>query len=399
MDRIRTLILAFLREEITAAEQRELDVWLDEDLRHRALLGEIQQADSLAESFAKLDRLDRARAWGRVRAYAEERRARGEAAEPLIALPVRRMGRWWAAAAMLVLLLAGGYFWSRYQKPSPVVLPAVAQVHDVKPGTNKAVLTLSGGRQIVLDSSREDTVLTEGAAIVAGSHGRLAYNTGNEPAAEVLYNTLATPRGGEYQLTLPDGTRVWLNAASSIRYPTAFTGPERKVEVTGEIYFEVVKNASKPFKVLVNGKQEVEVLGTSFNINAYTDEAAIKTTLLEGSVRVDSRMAGHPMALLRPGEQTQLGERGTLTLKTVVDLDAVVAWKNGLFAFTDADLPTVMRQLARWYNVEVSYEGDIPKREFNGKIGKSLTLDQVLKVLTKTRVHYSIDGNHLTIRP
>ena len=141
------------------------------------------------------------------------------------------------------------------------------------------------------------------------------------------------------------------------------------------------------------------MLGTSFNINAYTDEAAIKTTLLEGSVRVDSRTAGHPMALLRPGEQTQLGERGTLTLKTVVDLDAVVAWKNGLFAFTDADLPTVMRQLARWYNVEVSYEGDIPKREFNGKIGKSLTLDQVLKVLTKTRVHYSIDGNHLTIRP
>jgi ferric-dicitrate binding protein FerR (iron transport regulator) len=415
MDRIRLLILRYLREEISPAELQELEIWLDADPRHRPFLTGIQDADALAAAFTKLDKLDREKVRARMQAYAAEQRLQEE--KSVTVVKMRRLRRTFSAAAAIVLLLSGTYFWSRYKKED-ISKPATAQVHDAQPGSSKAILTLSGGRQLVLDSTREDTVLTEGAAIIAGAKGKLAYNPGNQADAPLVYNTLTTPRGGEYQLTLPDGTKVWLNAASSITYPTAFTGKERKVVMTGEAYFEVSKNASQPFKVSVNGKEEVEVLGTSFNVNAYDNESTVKTTLLEGSVRVAASL--QPVVgvnsgkeklglVLKPGEQSELvvGEntnngsatKGQLKLLTGVDIEAVVAWKNGRFAFTDADLQTVMRQLARWYNVDVTYEGNIPTREFDGKIGKTLTLDQVLKILTKTRVHYSIEGRQLTIRP
>jgi ferric-dicitrate binding protein FerR (iron transport regulator) len=306
--------------------------------------------------------------------------------------------RWSAAAAVLVVLSAGAYFLigrDHRQKVAKVLNEAQLR-NDVAPGGNKAILTLSGGRRLILDSAARDTVLTEGSDIVANAGGRLAYNEGSKPGTETVYNTLTTPRGGQYQLTLPDGTRVWLNAASSITYPIAFSGPERKVTITGEAYLEVAQNARQPFKVVVGGI-DINVLGTSFNVNAYPDEADINTTLLEGKVQITNK---NQKVILEPGQQAQVsGSESNIRVLSGVDVEQAIAWKNGFFAFTKADLPTVIRQLARWYDVEVHYEGDIPKREFNGEIGKLLTLDQVLKVLTKTRVHYTIEGNQLTIWP
>jgi transmembrane sensor len=406
MDRIRQLILLYLREELSIAERQELEVWLEADPRHPTFLADMQDADGLAVAFGKLDRLDGEKVRARLQAYAEEQQQQEE--QPGTVIRMRRMRRVFSVAAAIIILLAGTYFWTRYKK-AVVTQPATAQVHDVQPGGNKAILTLSGGRRVVLDSSREDTVLTEGAAVVAGSHGRLAYKTGTAPASELVYNTLTTPRGGEYQLTLPDGTRVWLNAASSITYPTSFTKDQRKVTITGEAYFEVAKDPQHPFIVrlpaLTKGNHEdgswmdVEVLGTSFNINAYGDEVAAQTTLVEGSVKV---IGSGSQKIIAPGEQTAVvfGVPG-IQVDKHADVAQALAWKNGLFAFNNADLPTVMRQLSRWYNVDVNYEGNIPKDQFqfNGKIGKSLTLDQVLKILTKTQVHYTIDGYQLTIRP
>jgi len=198
-------------------------------------------------------------------------------------------------------------------------------------------------------------------------------------------------------LTLPDGTRVWLNAASSLTYPTSFSGNERRVSVTGEAYFEVAHNQQLPFRVSVNNRTTIEVLGTHFNVNAYSDEASISTTLLEGKVKV---MAGKKFQMLSPGQQAQVSASMDLRWNKNADLRETIAWKNGAFSFNQADLPTVLRQLSRWYNIQVEYLGKIPEAKFTGEIGRSLTLDQVLKGLAKTRINYRIEtGNKLLIMP
>ena len=323
--------------------------------------------------------------------------------------PVRRWVRRSMAAAAVVLLLVGlTRLWRTYRAGQAATAPVVV----VAPGGNRAVLTLAGGQKIILDSAAAGILAEQGNMQVQKlGDGKLAYEAGRggdgaKGAITPLYNTLTTPRGGQYQLTLPDGTKVWLNAASSITYPTAFTGNSRSVEMTGEAYFEVIHDKKRPFTVKAGG-QTIQDIGTHFNVNAYADEPEKVTTLLEGAVSVD----GHP---LRPGEKATVtgaaatGTNGAGTTGTGVgiievtkgDPEGAVAWKNGLFDFTDAGLQTVMRQLSRWYNVDVTYEGNIPPRQFTGMIGRSLTLDQVLKGLAKERVHYQIEaGNKLIITP
>jgi len=347
-----------------------------------------------------------------------------EAGAPGRPSPVRRWVRRTMTAAAIILLLIGlTRLWHSYREDQTDKTPVVL----VAAGGNKAILTLAGGQKIILDSAAAGILAVQGTTHVQKlADGQLAYEVGRKGEAGAkgredqgsttpLYNTLATPRGGQYQLTLPDGTKVWLNAASSITYPTAFTGNNRTVEMTGEAYFEVAHDKKRPFMVKADG-QTIEDIGTQFNVNAYTDEPAQVTTLLEGAVTV----SGH---LLRPGEKatvtgatatgtTATGATGTGTgpgamangavdiRVTKGDPDQAVAWKNGLFNFTDAGLQTVMRQLSRWYNVDVTYEGNIPPRQFTGMIGRSLTLDQVLKGLAKERVHYQIEeGNKLIITP
>lgn len=305
---------------------------------------------------------------------------------------------WWAAAAAVLLLIAAGtFFWPRNITIAPQTTQQQQQQQpDVQPGTNKASLTLADGSVITLDSTGRQTI-QQGASSVSQRGGQLVYNVNGE-STTLSYNTLRTPRGGEFRITLPDGTNVWLNAASSLRYPTAFTGKERVVEITGEAYFEVAKNAAMPFRVKVGEKAAIEVLGTSFNVNAYDDEPTIKTTLVQGAVNV--RSSGRQM-LMAPGQQVELTAQGNLRTVTDASVAQATAWKEGFFSFQKADLLSVLRPLARWYDLEITFEGNnIGFGEYTGDIDKSLTLDQVLKGLAKNRLHYKIEnGRKLIILP
>jgi len=313
--------------------------------------------------------------------------------QPPVARRVPAIFRY-AVAAVVFAVLGTGAWWVIHDAQGVKSLDVSAPV------TNRAMITLGNGQQVYLDSVVNGALAQQGnAELVKEGSGRVAYKVGNVTNRELLYNTLTNPRGSRVvSLTLSDGTNVWLNSESSLRYPVIFNGHDRTVEIKGEGYFEVKKKVDQPFIVHVENGAEIEVLGTTFNVNAYSDEINIKTTLLDGSVRV--AFAESPGVVLKPGQQAWL--TGQKIVLNKVDTSDVVAWKNGLFAFHDADLPSVMRQLARWYNIEVTYEGIIPREkfQFNGKMGKDLSLDNVLDLLTNAQVHFRIEaGNKLVIRP
>lgn len=304
---------------------------------------------------------------------------------------------WWsAAAAVLVLILAGGWwFGQRSNKQS--LLVQHTNVQDVAPGGNKATLTLANGQVIVLEEAENGTLSKQGTAtVIKLKSGQLAYNNANgstagEPAA---LNTLSTPRGGQYQVTLPDGTVVWLNAASSITFPTTFTGKNREVQLKGEAYFEVATNARQPFMVKVN-QMEVQVLGTSFNLMAYNDERVVKTTLVNGAVKVKRE---NKDVLLKPGQQVQLDNKGDMKV-VQADLDATIAWKNGLFTFNDATIEDVMRQLGRWYDMEIVYPEGIPQDLFRGEMFRNENMSSALKILAASGVNFSVEGRKIIVKP
>ena len=311
----------------------------------------------------------------------------------------RKNGRRWAwrAAAAVVILTAGmgGYRFlsGRWQDRMADVrsLP-----HDVAPGSNKAVLTLANGTTIVLDSARSGKLTQQGGvSVIKLDSGRLAYASPVEKPDRALYNTLTTPRGGQYQLTLPDGSRVWLDAASSIKYPTAFTGKEREVEMTGEAYFEIAKNTGMPFVVKAGGTTTT-VLGTHFNINAYEDERTLITTLLEGSVKFG---CGKEEKVLHPGQQAVLNaETRSFTVKEA-DTYQAVAWKNGQLDFDNKDLPAIMRQISRWYDIDINFQSTYDGATFGGGISRQLNLSHVLRLLDKSGVHTRLEDHKLIILP
>jgi len=273
--------------------------------------------------------------------------------------------------------------------------PVKPLLHDIAPGGNKAILTLADGKKIVLDTASNGTLAQQGGIKVIKTGAQLNYSSSSNPA-EVLYNTITTPKGGQYQLTLSDGSKVWLNAASSLHFPTAFSGKERKVELTGEGYFEVTKNKEKPFIVSANNTS-IEVLGTHFNINAYSDEKSIKTTLLEGSVKVSK---GNVITLIAPGEQARVNNlSGDITVKKDVDLDEAVAWKNGKFVFQSEDIKSIMRQLERWYDVNVVYGKNVTDEEFIGSISRQVNISQILEMLEKAgSVDFEIKGRTIIVK-
>ncbi|HJT75539.1 MAG TPA: FecR domain-containing protein [Chitinophaga sp.] len=296
--------------------------------------------------------------------------------------------RYWPAAAA-VILLAGAGLW--LLRPGPSSSPMLAKQQSVKeilPGVNKAILTLSDGSTVTLDSTGSQ-VIRQGGTVVYRNNGQLQYQ-GNQSPAGMVYNTLATPRGGQYQVVLPDGTKVWLNAASRLKYPVAFEGNTRTVELEGQAYFETTKDAHHPF-IVKAGNTSIQVLGTSFDVMAYTDEKQLEATLLAGAIKVEDHV-------LQPGQQAVVTAGKTMNV-AAVNTEAVVAWKNGYFSFTDAGLGTVMRQLSRWYDVEITYRNGIPPGTFSGEIGRGLTLEQALKILEQANVHFTVEERRIVILP
>ena len=310
-------------------------------------------------------------------------------------IPIRRFA---IAASIIGLLLLSTFLLIDRNGSKEIVKGEVNERRfkdDVLPGGDKATLTLADGSKIVLDDAQNGTLAQQGRSKIIKVDGKLTYDPAYKNSKEIVFNTISTPKGGQYQLELPDGSKVWLNANSSIHFPTAFVEKERRVEITGEAYFEVAKNRDMPFIVTVN-HAEIQVLGTHFNVNAYNDEDIIKTTLLEGSVRF---VHGVSTNMLKPGQQSQLASNGMIKVLSNVDLEEVVAWKNGMFDFKNAGIETVMRQLSRWYDVEIEYNGKTDDLFF-ADMRRNIKLSDALKALELTgKIKFDILGKKIIVMP
>lgn len=325
--------------------------------------------------------------------------------EEVVVMKPRRKWQLPAAAVILILLSAGTYmmFFSKTVKQEITkVAPVKASLkNDIAPGGNKAILTLVDGSTVVLDSASNGIISQQGNVEVKKlDNGLLAYTINGKQLTEndeAFYNTITTPRGGQYQVTLSDGTKVWLNASSSIRFPVVFAGLERKVVITGEAYFEVAKNTAMPFKVKTN-TSEVEVLGTHFNVNAYDDEAVVKTTLLEGAVKVAAN-GNADLKYLQPGQQSVINKEGKISVVAHADTEEAMAWLNGYFQFKSSDLKSILRQISRWYDVDIVYSGNV-NLHFTGQLTRNENVSKVFEALALTNeVHFKIDGKKIIVSP
>jgi transmembrane sensor len=328
-----------------------------------------------------------------------EARIRERINQSIHQLKVRKLRTAWWTAAAVILLGISTVVWRILNSATkhPQIPVASHQVikHDIAPGGTKAVLTLANGVKVILDSAKNGLITTQGnTKIMKLANGQLAYRSTNADSAAVTNNTMTTPKGGKYDLTLSDGTKVFLNAASSITYPTRFSGKNRKVSITGEAYFEVAKNPKMPFIVLANGT-ETQVLGTHFDIMAYQDEPFIKATLLEGSINFRTP---HSEVHLNPGQQAVLPEFSDRISVQDANMEVALSWKNGYFIFQDEDLHSIMRKVARWYDVEVVYDADLKNLSYGGSISQYKNISDLLKVLQSTgTVHFKVEERRVIV--
>jgi len=367
--RLQEIANKFLNGKISDAEQAEFDAWFNQ-----IETNDIFVPESVASSEEEHRQIILNRIHEKINQYEKGNR-------------VRRM---WlrVAAAVILMMLSFGLFKIFNKQIS--YQHTLSKLKSVTPGGNNAILTLANGKQIVLNNSRNGLLVNLGNITVSkANNGQVIYKVigSAKNTLRVSYNTITTPNGGQYEVILPDGSKVWINSSSSLKYPTQFTGKERDVELNGEGYFEVAKNKLMPFKVSSHG-QTVEVLGTHFNINAYTDEPGIKTTLLEGSVKVTVIGTEKPQLLI-PGQQAIFNKGGIMV--SDADTAQAVAWKNGLFYFKDADVASIMRLLARWYNLKIDINGQLPERKFSGKIYKNLNAAQVLQIIDYSAINYKVE--------
>ncbi len=318
---------------------------------------------------------------------------------------VRRIFSWQrvAVAAAIILMIGTGtyflFFNAGKNEIAKTVNPNPVQ-NDVAPGSFKARLTLADGSSIIIDSAALGQLTKQGNTSVINKDGKLVYES-EKGNGVVLYNTIATNKGETYSFILADGSKVWLNSASSVHFPVAFPGKERRIEFTGEVYMQVAKNPQQPFIASAKGL-DVLALGTEFNINAYNDEENVNTTLIEGMVKVStpqlSSSTQNQNVILNPGQQTQLNRKGELTTAKNVDTDEIIAWKDGMFHFESADLKTILRQFARWYDVEVVYDGPVKNRKFFGIVKRNSTLKTVLEMLQDNNIVFHIEGKKLVVK-
>jgi len=391
-ERLHYLLDLYLSLQLTAAEEQEFYSAInaggyDEELK--IFLGE-KWNELKADARMNEEQSER------ILQYILERR-------PAITLPFWKqkhvLRRFSVAASIASLLFISiFYFVSNNRKAGNSTTDKSLTSHtknDIAPGQTGAILRLADGTSLVLDSMKDGVLSQQGNALAVKQGGELSYMHDGNTANQQGFNSVETPRGRQFQLRLGDGTQVWLNAASSIRFPLTFTGQERRVEITGEVYFEVAKNKAKPF-IVKTGDMQVEVLGTHFNVNAYGDEAAIKTTLIEGSVRISN---GKSAGILKPGQQAQASGTGKLQIRDHADIEEILSWKNGRIAFTNAGLESIMRQVSKWYDVDVEYAGSVADRTFTADISRNTNLSEFLKVLELSNIHFRIDGRKLIVLP
>jgi transmembrane sensor len=376
------LIEKYEKDLATTAEAEELDQWYDSFEQEDGYVAQMEEGER--EVFGQ-------RLFGQIDQQIEESLSR-----PILKFqPVFR----WLAAAM-ILIAFGLYFYPGFREDGKVIYPS-QYASKILPGGNKAILTLSDGSEISLTDA-ENGALTKqsGIKITKTADGQLVYDASASRSSSEASNTITTPRGGQYQVNLPDGTKVWLNAASSLKFPLTFTDQKNRiVELSGEAYFEVAKNKHQPFKVITTvrpdqeGREQIiEVLGTHFNVNAYPDEESIVTTLLEGSIRLNNKLT------LKPNQQSIFAYDHFHVVPA--DTEEAVAWKNGYFMFANEDLRSIMRKISRWYNLEIVYQGKTTDNTFIGTVSRFKEVSEVLNILELTRtVHFKIEGRKITVMP
>ncbi|MBC9912584.1 FecR domain-containing protein [Chitinophaga varians] len=385
--RLKALLQRYLDNSLPPEELKELIAALQQDTHQDTFLQELQQALAGGAYATPTDAEKKDVIFRSILRKAE-------AQETSVMPPParRRVSLWKAAVAAMVIVLAGvaAYFATGHRFTGH--RSALAR-QDVPPGGNKATLLLADGSYVTLDSTHKGMLARQGNATVSQTgHGQLAYDGTNANEKDIVYNTVFTPRGGQFSIVLPDGSKVWLNAASSLRFPTTFPAHERRVEVTGEAYFEVAPQQSRPFKVSAP-QAEVTVLGTNFNVNSYMDDGAVKTTLLEGRVLVTHQ--GHTVTL-KPGQQAQT--KAGIRILEQIDTEALMAWKNGRFSCNDIPLENIMQQISRWYDVQVIFKDNITDT-YSIEVSRDVPLSKLLRFLELSGgVHFEVNGKTITVK-
>jgi ferric-dicitrate binding protein FerR (iron transport regulator) len=369
-DTLKNLLNKYLENKADAGEHAALDEWYDSFDEEEGFVEQLTESEKSIYEARMLNKIN-------------EQLFEKDKVKPLF--KIKRLRSISIAASFLVFLLTAAYFIVHKKDKQPVT----DQFAGIVPGGDNATLTLADGSTIVLNSSKNGLITQQGnAAIMKADKGHIYYNDQHHLSNNsiAIYNTVRTPRGGKYVLTLADGTRIWLNAESAVTFPTTFSGKERNVSMGGEVYFEVAKNKKMPFHV-ISGDQTIEVLGTHFNVNAYHDENAVRTTLLEGKVKIKR---GLRTAILMPGQQSVIESSNTAISVTDADTTHEVAWKNGLFSFQNADIKAIMSQIAKWYNVKVEYAGTMTDRRFYGTINRQSSINELLKILSLEKIHFLV---------
>ncbi|NII25846.1 FecR family protein [Pseudoflavitalea sp. X16] len=384
---IRVLILKHLRGTLTPEENNVLQEWKAASRENRRLFDTFEDEEALTQE---------------MKDYFSFRKEAARRRKEVVVMDRRNTRHTWykyaAAAVLLIAVSLIAFFLFRVNRA-----PSLTQTEKwdtafnkaIQPGKNGAILTLGSGRQIVLDSVANGQLTGEGNATVSRKEGVISYQESNGPDKKVVYHTMSTPKGRQYKLLLSDGTAIWLNAASSVTYPTLFTGNTREISITGEVYLEVATDKQKPFIVQVPGMGKVEVLGTHFAINAYPDELQVKTTLLEGSVRL--LVNDNKTYLLQPGQQARCSNDKQVVIRNG-NTEEATAFVHGFFYFDKANIKAVMRQLEKWYDIQVSFAEPVSNRTFDGEIERNLTLPVVLNMLEKNGVRFRLEGNRVQVQ-
>lgn len=385
------IILKSAYASLTQEEQDKLSAWLNASEANQAKYRELIDSEKLRQKMAHYARRNENEAL-----HFETILQSVNKKTRVYPIHFFRKYRW--AVAIIVFMAAGAWWLTRNNVQKNSLAVTNEPPKPIVPGTTGAILILDDGSQLVLDSMGNGIVATQEGAQIQLKDGQLAYEETDAGKENLVYNTLATPKGREFKIVLPDGTNAWLNSGSSIRYPIRFRSKERLVYITGEVYFEVAHNKSAPFLVKINTPAgdagTVEVLGTHFNINAY--ENVYRTTLLEGSVKV--RTATDRELLLRPNQQA-IATPTSLSIDRSPDIDKVMAWRRGFFNFDNVGLQEVMQQLARWYDIEVAYQGAVPDITFAGELSRGMTWSGVLRALEESKVHFKTEGRKIIILP